>query len=101
VIQQGQVFKLKAKSADGEPLWAYRYRVAGRGSARRQVGGFSTKAEAQRSLQHKLARLVPGGRSATLTLGEWVEEYLEGAPGGTRHDREAPLAAREGDRRAG
>jgi integrase len=81
VIQQGQVFKLKAKSADGEPLWAYRYRVAGRGSARRQVGGFSTKAEAQRSLQHKLARLVPGGRSATLTLGEWVEEYLDGHQG--------------------
>jgi integrase len=76
VIQQGQVFKLKAKGADGEPLWAYRYRVAGRGSARRQVGGFTTKAEAQRALQNKLARLVPGGRPATLTLGEWVEEYL-------------------------
>jgi hypothetical protein len=54
VIQQGQVFKLKAKSADGEPLWAYRYRVAGRGSARLQVGGFSTRAEAQRALQNKL-----------------------------------------------
>jgi integrase len=77
VIQQGQVFKLKATCADGEPLWAYRYRVAGRGSARLQVGGFSTKAEAQRALQNKLARLVPGGRSATLTLGEWVEEYLD------------------------
>jgi hypothetical protein len=50
VIQQGQVFKLKAKCADGELLWAYRYRVAGRGSARVQVGGFSTKAEAQRAL---------------------------------------------------
>ena len=81
MIQQGQVFKLKAKSADGEPLWAYRYRVAGRGSARRQVGGSSTKAEAQRSLQNKLARLLPGGRSATLTLGEWVEEYLDGHQG--------------------
>jgi hypothetical protein len=23
VIQQGQVFKLKAKSVDGQPLWAY------------------------------------------------------------------------------
>jgi hypothetical protein len=43
VIQQGQVFKLKARCADGEPLWAYRYRVAGRGSARLQVGGFSTQ----------------------------------------------------------
>jgi hypothetical protein len=27
VIQQGQVFKLKARSAQGEPLWAYRYRA--------------------------------------------------------------------------
>jgi hypothetical protein len=77
VIQKGQVFKLKAKCADGEPLWAYRYRVAGRGSARLQMGGFSTKAEAQRALQNKLARLLPGGRSAMLTLGGWVEEYLE------------------------
>ena len=77
MIQQGQVFKLKARCADGEPLWAYRYRVAGRGSARLQVGGFSTRAEAQRALQNKLARLLPGGRSTTLTLGEWVEEYLD------------------------
>jgi hypothetical protein len=76
VIQQGQVFKLKARSADREPLRAYRYRVAGRGSARLQVGGFSSRAEAQRALQHRLARLVPGGRPATMTLGEWVEEYL-------------------------
>jgi hypothetical protein len=59
VIQQGQVFKLKAKCADGEPLWAYRYRVAGRGSARVQVGGFSSKAEAQRALQNKLPGSCP------------------------------------------
>jgi len=81
VIQQGQVFKLKARSADGAPLWAYRYRVAGRGSARLKVGGFSSGAEAQRALQNRLARLVPGGRSATLTLGEWVEEYLDAHQG--------------------
>ena len=62
MIQQGQVFKLKATGGDGEPLWAYRYRVAGRGSTRLQVGGFSTRAEAQRALRHKLARLLPGGR---------------------------------------
>jgi integrase len=79
VIQQGQVFKLKATCADGEPLWAYRYRVAGRGSARLQVGGFSTNAnaDAQRALRNKLARLLPHGRAATLTLGEWIEEYLD------------------------
>ena len=54
-----------------------RYRVAGRGSTRLQVGGFTTKAEAQRALQNKLARLLPGGRAMTLTMGEWVEEYLD------------------------
>src|SRR2546428_11101198 len=81
MIQQGQVFKLKARCADGEPLWAYRYRVAGRGSARLQVGGFGSRAEAQRALQYKLGRLVPGSRSATLTLGEWVAEYLEAHTG--------------------
>ena len=75
--QQGQVFKLKAKCADGEPLWAYRYRVAGRGSTRLQVGGFGSKGEAQRALQNKLARLLPGARAATLTLGEWIDEYLD------------------------
>jgi hypothetical protein len=81
VIQQGQVFKLKARSADGEPLWAYRYRAAGRGSAWRQVGGFGSRAEAQRALQNRLARLVPGRRATTLTLGEWVAEYLEAHQG--------------------
>ncbi|MGB2954123.1 MAG: hypothetical protein WBB74_12140 [Gaiellaceae bacterium] len=44
MIQQGQVFKLTAKGADGEPLWAYRYRLEGRGSARPQVGGLATSA---------------------------------------------------------
>ena len=83
MIQQGQVFKLKTTSVDGEPLWAYRYRVAGRDSARRQAGGFTTKAEAQRALQNRLARLLPGGRAETLTLAEWVEEYL-GAHQGER-----------------
>jgi hypothetical protein len=70
VIQQGQVFQLKAKGAEGEPLGAYRFRLEGRGSARPQVGGFASRAEAQKALQKKLARLGPGGRAATLTLGE-------------------------------
>jgi integrase len=58
-------------------LWAYRYRVGGRGSARLQVGGFATRAEAQRALQNNLARVGPDGRAATITLAEWVEEYLQ------------------------
>ena len=78
MIQQGQVFKLRAKSADGRPLWAYRYRLEGhRGSARPQVGGFATRAEALRALEKVLVRLGPGGRAATMTLAELVDEYLE------------------------
>jgi hypothetical protein len=75
--QQGQVFKLKAKSVDGQPLWAYRYRLEGRGSTRPQVGGFAARDDALKALEKVLARLGPGGRAATMTLGELVDEYLE------------------------
>ena len=76
MIQQGQVFKLTAKGADGEPLWAYRYRLEGRSSARPQVGGFASRggsaegaAEGPRS-----DRPRPGG---AITFAELVEKYLE------------------------
>jgi integrase len=77
MIQQGQVFKLKAKGPDGQPLWAYRYRLEGRGSERPQVGGFATRAEAEKALRKIIDRLGPGGGRATITLAEFVEEYLE------------------------
>jgi hypothetical protein len=76
VIQQGQVFKLKAKGVDGQPLWAYRWRREGRGSSRPQVGGFATRADALKALEKALARLWPGRRAATMTLAELVDEYL-------------------------
>ena len=82
-FEQGQVFKLKTTGPDGKPLWAYRYRLHGRGSTRRQVGGFASQAEAERALRKVLDRIRPGGRSATLTLGELVDEYL-GQHGGER-----------------
>src|SRR3954468_10568543 len=75
--QQGQVFKLKTKGREGQPLWAYRYRLEGRGSGRPQVGGVATRADALRALEKVLARLGPGGRAATMTLNELVDEYLE------------------------
>jgi hypothetical protein len=28
-MQQGQVFELKKRAVDGEPVWAYRYRTDG------------------------------------------------------------------------
>jgi hypothetical protein len=77
VIQQGQVFKLKSKAADGQPLWAYRYRLEGRGSVRPQVGGFASRADAVKALEKVLERLGPGGRAATITLAQLVDEYLE------------------------
>ena len=49
MIQQGQVFKLKTRGADGRWLWAYRYRLEGRGSTRPQVGGFATREEAEKA----------------------------------------------------
>src|SRR5215207_1250911 len=77
MIQRGQVFKLQTKGAEGEPLWAYRYRLEGRGSARPQVGGFASRAEAQKALAKELARLGPKGRAATITLADLVDDYLE------------------------
>ena len=61
MIQQGQVFKLRTKGPEGQPLWAYRYRLEGRDSERPQVGGFATRAEAEKALRKVLDRLGPGG----------------------------------------
>lgn len=77
MIQHGQVFKLKTKGPEGQPLWAYRYRLEGRGSERPQVGGFATRAEAEKALRKVIDRLGPGGGRATITLAEFVDEYLE------------------------
>ena len=76
MIQQGQVFKLKVKGPDGQPPWAYRYRLEGRGSLRPQVGGFATGAEAHRALRKTLDRIGLGEGAATMTLRDLVDEYL-------------------------
>ena len=59
MIQQGQVFKLQATCMDGEPLWAYRYRLAGRGSGKGRMGGPAARRQAQRALQKKVAAAAP------------------------------------------
>jgi hypothetical protein len=43
VIQHGQVFGLKRRSRAGAPLWAFRYRVGGRGSRHVQRGRFAAE----------------------------------------------------------
>ena len=99
MIQQGQVFKLKTKGADGQPLWAYRYRLEGRGSERPQVGGFATRAEAETALFKVLDRLGPGGGRAGDDHARRVRARVPGdAPGRAGDDRQAALAALQSDR---
>src|ERR671931_1792638 len=76
MAQQSQVFKLKGNGRNGGAVWTYRYRLDCRASKRPQMGGFATRAEAQLALRRRLARVRPGGRAATLTLAELVDENL-------------------------
>jgi hypothetical protein len=61
--QQGQVFKLKAKGRDGQPLWAYRYRLEGRGSVRplapREDDRDARRCQARGSLTEGRVRVAP------------------------------------------
>jgi integrase len=75
--QQGQLFRIKRTGRDGEPLWAYRYRLGGRGSKRVQRGGFAPERDAAQALERELERLRrERGVSRSLTLAELVKVYL-------------------------
>src|SRR5207247_9061585 len=76
VLQQGQVFKLRSDT-DAKSLWAYRYRVGGRGSRRVQRGGFASERDASEALERALERVRrERGCGTALTLAELVDEYL-------------------------
>jgi integrase len=75
--QRGQLIRLKRTSEDGEPLWAYRYRLGGRESKRLQRGGFGSERDAAAALERELERLRRDRRLAkSLTLADLVEAYL-------------------------
>jgi len=77
VIQQGQVFQLKRRNREGEPLCAYRYRLAGRGSRRVQRGGFVSEKDAAAALERELDRVGRERRiPRSLTLRDLVDTYL-------------------------
>jgi len=77
MVQQGQVIRMKSSDADGCARWAYRYRIAGRGSLRVQRGGFASERDAAEALERALERLRrANGTAPTLTLAELVDEYL-------------------------
>ncbi len=75
--QRGQLIRLKRTGRDGEPLWAYRYRVGGRDSERVQRGGFASERDAAEALERDLERLRrEQGVARSLTVAELVEAYL-------------------------
>jgi hypothetical protein len=68
--QRGQLIRLKRTSEDGEPLWAYRYRLGGRDSKRLQRGGFGSERDAAAALERELERLRRDRRLAK-SLTSW------------------------------
>jgi hypothetical protein len=63
--QQGQLLRMKRRGRDGEPLWAYRYRLGGRGSKRVQRGGFACERDARRRWRVSLSGCGVNGESRT------------------------------------
>jgi hypothetical protein len=77
MVQQGQTFQLTSRGRHGDPLWAFRLRLGGRGSKRVQCGGFASEQDARDALERELERLRREQRiSRSLTLDELVETYL-------------------------
>jgi hypothetical protein len=73
-MQQGQVFELTTRAREGGQLWAYRFRVGGRGSKRIQRGGFASEQDAREALERELERVRRERRiPRSLTLAELVE----------------------------
>jgi hypothetical protein len=54
MLQQGQVFRLGARTAE-QSVWAYRYRVGGRGSRRVQRGGYAFERDASEASNARLS----------------------------------------------
>lgn len=95
--QQGQIFELKAGGADGMRLWAYRYRVGGRGSRRVQRGGFVSEQAAAEALERALEQLRrEQGLVGVSDAGRVRRGLPASARGRAGDDREASLAARQG-----
>ena len=84
MAQQGQVFELSRRRADDRRVWAYRYRMGGRGARRVQRGGFTSEQAAAEALERALEQLRrEQGLVESPTLAEFVEAYLaqhEGEP---------------------
>jgi hypothetical protein len=65
MVQQGQIFELTRRAADGNRLWAYRHRTGGRDSRRVQRGGFVSAEDAREALESLNGRGESGGSHAS------------------------------------
>ena len=87
-MQHGQIFELKTTGPDGERLWAYRFRLDGRGSRRIQRGGYASADDARVALQRALTAAQRRKGRARMTLADLAEEYL------AQHDAEPETTAK-------
>ncbi len=76
ILQQGQVFRL-GNATEEKALWAYRYRVGGRGSRRVQrVVSLPSATRSRRSSGRWSGFAVNEAAGSALTHGELVDEFL-------------------------
>src|SRR3954447_26284049 len=75
-MQHGQIFELKTTGPGGQRLWAYRYRLDGRGSRRIQRGAYASADDAREALQRALTAAQRRKGRARMMLADLAEEYL-------------------------
>ncbi|HEX6026049.1 MAG TPA: tyrosine-type recombinase/integrase [Solirubrobacter sp.] len=75
-MQHGQIFELKTAGPGGQRLWAYRYRLDGRGSRRIQRGGYTSADDARDALQQALTAAQRRNGRVRVTPADLAEEYL-------------------------
>ncbi len=68
-MQHGQILELKTKGADGRRLWAYRYRLDGRGSPRIQRGGYAAPTTPAKLSSGRSPRRNGAKGASRITLG--------------------------------
>jgi hypothetical protein len=87
-MQHKQIFELKITGPGGQRLWAYRYRLGGRGSPRIQRGGYASADDAREALQQALTATQRRKGRVRLTLADLAEEYA------AQHDAEPETTAK-------
>jgi hypothetical protein len=75
-MQRGAIFQLKTTGAAGLHLWAYRFRLDGRGSRRIQRGGYANPDDPRAALQRALTAAQRRKGRVRVTLVDLADQYL-------------------------